>query len=220
VSVAAGSDGRIYALGGQSGATTLASAEAYTIATDTWTQVASLPEPRAATQAVLAPDGRIYVPGGADLGDGIIYASVAAYRAGAAPRADRWAEVAPLAQPRQRHGVALGSDGRVYVFSGSNLLGFVRTTEAYGPLIASSAAHAAPAATIQVTGSNFATNAAVRVTLGSPTGPTVATGVTDATGKLASTTVTIPPAASAGPTSLYVIDARSRYPATTPFTVD
>ncbi len=133
VSVAAGSDGRIYALGGQSGATTLGSAEAYTIATDTWTQVASLPEPRAATQAVLAPDGRIYVPGGANLGSGVIYDSVAAYRAGPAPRADRWAEVAPLAQPRQRHGVALGSDGRVYVFSGSNLLGFVRTTEAYGP---------------------------------------------------------------------------------------
>ena len=63
--IVAGSDGRLYAIGGSTGHTTAyANVEAYDPHTNTWTAVASSPFPRNAPAAVSAPDGRIYVAAG------------------------------------------------------------------------------------------------------------------------------------------------------------
>jgi hypothetical protein len=220
LAVANGADGRIFAIGGHGAGSTLASVEAYGIAGNAWTTVSPLPEARASTRAVLAPDGRIYLPGGADLESGIVFSSVVAYRAGAAPLADRWGHVAPLAGARYRHGVAVGGDGRIYVVGGSDLLGFVRTVEAYGPLIASNPDHQKAGQTITVTGSNFAANATVSFSLDSAHAATIGTGATDATGALVATIVSVPAGAAAGATRLYAADQRSRYPVSIAFNVD
>ena len=64
-----GPDGRIYAIGGLDilrSPEPLATVEAYMVATNTWTTVASLPTPRQLLAAAVGPDGRIYALGGAD----------------------------------------------------------------------------------------------------------------------------------------------------------
>jgi N-acetylneuraminic acid mutarotase len=65
LAVAAGKDGRIYAMGGlgQSG-NTVATVEAYTPSTDTWAKVADMPTARSSFAAVTGNDGRIYAIGG------------------------------------------------------------------------------------------------------------------------------------------------------------
>lgn len=218
--VTAGSDGRIFAIGGHAAGVTLSSVEAYTSVGDTWTTVAPLPEARAATRAVLAPDGRIYVPGGADLGNGVVHRTAYAYSAGAAPLGNRWAKLAPLAAPRYRHGVGVGIDGRVYVVSGSNLLGFVRSVEAYGPVVTVVPDNTKAGMSIMVSGSNFAQNATVRFSLGSAGAAPIGTGTTDGAGVLATTTVMIPVGTATGATRVYARDTRSRYPVSAKFTVN
>ena len=218
--VAVGADGRVFALGGQNGGTTLATGEGYAIATNTWAPIAPLPEPRMGVPAVSAPDGRIYLAGGASISDSRIYRSVVAYAAGAAPAGDRWSTPAPLAQARQRHGVAVGIEGRIYVVGGSNLTGDLRTVEAYGPLVTVSPANKQANMTVQVSGTNFARNAAVRFSLASATAPTIGVGTTDGTGTLGATTVLIPAGTPVGVTRLYATDARSRYPVSARLTID
>ncbi|MEO6954364.1 MAG: hypothetical protein ABI321_21380, partial [Polyangia bacterium] len=219
LAAATGSDGRIYAIGGTTGATSLVSVEAYTPTAPAWVAAASLPAPRGDAPGVLAPDGRIYVPGGANLASSEVYASTVAYRAKTATQPDAWVTTASLASPRWRHGAALGSDGRIYVVAGSAAAAALRTVEAYGPIVTLSSASQPAGGTTTITGSNFATSAAVKVTLGSATGPVIGTGTTDGAGVLTATTATIPPGATAVGTRLYVTDARSRYPVSVAFTI-
>ena len=215
---ATGNDGRIYAIGGVAGGVTLGSVEAYTVAGSKWTVAASLPAPRGNAPGVLGPDGRIYVPGGANLASGQIYSSTVAYRPASATQPDAWVNAAPLAGPRWRHGAALGPDGRIYVIAGSALGELLRTVEAYGPVIAISADSQPIGSAFWVAGSNFAASATVQITIGSPTGALAGTGTTDATGVLTST-AKVPAGTPTGATRLYVVDSRSRYPVSTAITV-
>jgi N-acetylneuraminic acid mutarotase len=66
--VAAGPDGRIYAIGGVVFGENRAFdvVEAYSPASNSWEVVAPLPSPRALVNAVAAADGRIYVIGGCE----------------------------------------------------------------------------------------------------------------------------------------------------------
>ena len=65
LAAAAGSDGKIYAIGGFSVfVDILDSVEVYNPATDTWTFVAHMPTARYGLAAAAGPDGRIYALGG------------------------------------------------------------------------------------------------------------------------------------------------------------
>src|SRR5207247_7716497 len=57
-------DGRIYAMGGINGVTTVATVDAYDPCADTWTPVASMPTPRRFLDAVRGRGGIIYALGG------------------------------------------------------------------------------------------------------------------------------------------------------------
>jgi hypothetical protein len=217
--VTLGPDGRIYAIGGWDGTSSLASGEA-AMPGGAWAAIAAMPQPRVATDAVLAPDGRIYVTGGADLATGTVWKTVIAYTAGAAPTGDRWTNVASLSESRYRHGAAVGGDGRIYVIGGSALFGTTGVVEAYGPRITAAPNNAAAGGTTSVTGSNFAKQATVSFSLGSATGAVIGTGTTDVNGDLPATTVTIPGDTGAGATRLFARDNRSRYPVSVAFTVN
>ncbi len=66
IAAAAGSDGRLYVLGGQSQSfTTLATVTAYSPATDSWSAVPDLPTARSWLGSTTGPDGLLYALGGA-----------------------------------------------------------------------------------------------------------------------------------------------------------
>src|SRR2546427_4976019 len=97
-----GPDGRIYAIGGVDTLRSpepLATVEAYTVATNTWTTVASLPTPRQLLAAAVGPDGRIYALGGADAAGNPLH-TVEAYTI----TTNTWAAALPL--PTARSGLA------------------------------------------------------------------------------------------------------------------
>src|SRR5205085_770865 len=82
---------------------------------NTWTTVASLPDPRSLLAAATGPDGRIYVIGG------LIYdpdrntiSTVYAYT----PSTNTWAQVASLPAPRSHLAATTGPDGRLYALGG------------------------------------------------------------------------------------------------------
>lgn len=62
-----GTDGFIYAIGGNQGNVTVKFVERYNPKTDNWTTMAPLPDVREGVTASVAPDGRIYVFGGVNL---------------------------------------------------------------------------------------------------------------------------------------------------------
>lgn len=64
LAAATGSDGRVYAIGGENGDTVLSTVEAFDPGADAWSRVAPMPTARAALAAVVGKDGRIYVIGG------------------------------------------------------------------------------------------------------------------------------------------------------------
>lgn len=217
---ALGGDNRLYAIGGTNAAGTLASVEAYAVAANTWSAVTALPSARTNVPAATGPDGRIYVAGGWDPEGGVVYATTVAYRAATTAIGDRWVTLASaLANPRYRHAVATGADGRIYVVGGVSLQGALRTTEAYGPIVTLSASSGAAGSTLSVSGSNFAASAAVKITIAGPSGTVIGTGVTDTTGALAAVNVMIPAGTATVQTRIFATDARSRYPVSGAFNV-
>src|SRR5579884_765264 len=149
--VAVGSNGLIYAIGGQTGASTYTKVvEAYNTTTRTWTcsvgdaasrcsstTLAAMPTARAASAGVTA-SGLIYVVGGSN---GSNLPLVEVYN----PTSNTWAcstgdsgsgcassVLTPLPTARQNAGVAVGSDGQVYVIGGNNG-SYLSTVEAYNP---------------------------------------------------------------------------------------
>jgi N-acetylneuraminic acid mutarotase len=86
--------------------------------------VPSMPETRYGHAAVLGPDGRIYVIGGAG---GTASTEVDAY----SPCANTWTTVAPIPTARISPAAALGPDGRIYVAGGQAGSAPLATVEAY-----------------------------------------------------------------------------------------
>jgi N-acetylneuraminic acid mutarotase len=119
--VTAGTDGRIYAVGGigNTAAFHLATAEVYDSAQDRWSPIAALTAPRSAYGLAAGRDGRLFAIGGVILlpqADASVSETVEAYD----PIADRWDGIANL--PLASQGlVAQGApDGRIYVFGGGD----------------------------------------------------------------------------------------------------
>jgi N-acetylneuraminic acid mutarotase len=137
--VAAGTDGRVYAIGGQSSGPPacppasgclLSTVEAYSPDTNTWTMLAPMSINRVGSGAVTGPDGRIYVFGGQSGADGSIIANtVEAY----SPGTNTWTILAPMPTARANLAAAIGNDGRIYVIGGFNNV-FLNTVEAYSPV--------------------------------------------------------------------------------------
>jgi N-acetylneuraminic acid mutarotase len=111
-----GPDGRIYAIGGVDiirSPQPLATVEAYTPATNTWTVLASLPTPRQLLAAAVGPDGRIYAIGGADAA-GNSLTTVEAYDIAT----NTWSAAPSLPTPRSALAAVTGADGRIYAIGG------------------------------------------------------------------------------------------------------
>jgi len=107
---ATGPDGRIYVFGGRSGGgliSTLDSAEEYDPDNDTWTPIASLPEPRESFAAVTGPDGKIYIFGGQN--NGGLVGTAFAYDA----TLDLYTPIQPPPVTGFCHG-SLGNDGLIH----------------------------------------------------------------------------------------------------------
>jgi N-acetylneuraminic acid mutarotase len=113
-----GSDGRIYAIGGESETgttfTQTGEVDAYTISSNTWSIATPLPDEALELSAAEGGDGRIYAMGGLN-SSGTVIANVYAY----SPTTNAWVQVAPLLTARFDTAAAAGSDGRIYVFGGS-----------------------------------------------------------------------------------------------------
>jgi N-acetylneuraminic acid mutarotase len=114
--VAAGGDGRIYAIGGDVAYMVPTSiVEAYDPATDSWSRVADLPVALSAGGATTGLDGRIYVFGGQISGPNW-QTVVQVYD----PASNAWSTSSSMPTPRTTPAVATGLDGRIYVIGGNN----------------------------------------------------------------------------------------------------
>jgi N-acetylneuraminic acid mutarotase len=113
-----GSDGRIYAIGGESQSgttfTQIGEVDAYTISTNKWATASPLPDNAIELAAAEGGDGRIYALGGLD-SSGNVLGTVYAY----SPTTNKWTLLAPLPTPRFDMTAAEGADGRVYAIGGS-----------------------------------------------------------------------------------------------------
>ena len=108
-------NGKIYVWGGYQGSfsVSLNSAEAYDIATNTWSTIAALPTSFRGPAAAVGLDGSIYSFGG--------YASGytgASYKYDVA--ANTWTAIAPMPVVRWEARALRAADGRIFVFGGWN----------------------------------------------------------------------------------------------------
>ena len=130
---ALGSDGRIYELGGSTlsptGAVFAASVDSYSTATNSWSAVAPLPQPRMSFGAATGADGRLYAVGGLTADPN----SVEAYSVSS----NSWTAAASMLASASFLGVAAGSDGRIYAVGGLQFTGAglqtLNTAEVYTP---------------------------------------------------------------------------------------
>jgi N-acetylneuraminic acid mutarotase len=125
--MAAGPDGRIYAIGGTNAMGWMVSTvEAYDPTTKTWTYVASLPTGRYAMGAATGGDGLIYVVGGFT---SAVEPSVLTYDV----RSDTWSDAASLNHGRLGAGVTASPDGHIYAAGGQDyVVGELSSAEALG----------------------------------------------------------------------------------------
>jgi hypothetical protein len=210
---ALGSDGLIYAVGGNDGTRAVTTAQRYSTVSGQWSDGVALPAAADNLGLAAAADGRLYAVGGNVAGAPV--ATVNAYR----PGDDRWTALAPLQNPRAGLGVVTGADGLVYAIGGGRTgATALRDVEAYGPTVqlAPSPLHAGTAPT--ASGSNFAAGAKVLV-YGGPvsSGTPIASGNSDGTGVLAP--ISLPAFTGAGSFLITFVDSRSRYPIVVAVTV-
>jgi N-acetylneuraminic acid mutarotase len=215
LAVVAGSDGKIYAIGGYDDRA-LGAVESYDVQGKTWAMLSELPTPVRGPAAVVGPDDRIYAIGG--LPDtGAFSRDVGAY----IRTTNRWASVAPLSTGRYDASAAVAPDGRIYALGGAIAPDSrpTETVEVYGPVVSASTSSAPPGGSVTITGNNFAANATVRVYLGPVTGALLKTSTTNNSGVLTPVTLTVPNIASTT-TVLTVVDDLSQYPITLFFRVN
>jgi len=121
LAAALGSDGRIYAIGGENESQqALNVVEAYDPASNAWSTAPSMPTVRSLLAATSGSDGRIYAIGGANDGlsanVGAIYGKVEIFD----PRSGAWLIGKPMPQASHALAAATGPDGRIYALAGAN----------------------------------------------------------------------------------------------------
>jgi len=211
--LAAGSDGRLYAVGGLDSTFARSGAvEAYDVASDRWSTVSALPADVAWPGATSAPDGRVYAVGGDSAASA--ESAVNAYT----PKTNRWTPVAPLSVGRSGLGAVVSPDGHLYAVGGETGIG-TSVVEIYGPVVDFSPQAGAPGDSVVVTGSNFAAYATVHLYFGSANNVALATGTTDGAGMLVTPLSFKVPNVPAGNQPLIAVDDRSQYPITLQFRV-
>ena len=156
LAVAAGGDGKIYAIGGQSvnigqpgpqpSPTILRTVEAYDPKTNTWTRQPELPAARIGLAATTGPDGRIYVLGGTasegtTTNPPVSLASVDIFD----PRTHHWTAGTPMPAGRSQLAAVTGTNGRIYAIGGLSNVSGVTVCEPAGALAAGTGARARPA---------------------------------------------------------------------------
>jgi len=125
--VAAASNGRIYAIGGDMGGSYFPTVEEYDPATNTWSTRADMPTAARAGLGVAAvSNGKIYAIGGYN---GSYLATVEEYD----PATNTWSTRASMPTARAALGVAAASNGRIYAIGGTDSGGTLATVEEYDP---------------------------------------------------------------------------------------
>ena len=118
--------GKVYAIGGDSPDGVSGALEVYDPASDTWSRRASKPRPVRNIGAAVLGD-LIYVPGGYSPLDQAV-AAVEVYD----PQDDAWSEAASLPEPLFAYAIA-SVHGRLYLFGGSDGVGYLNTVWIYDP---------------------------------------------------------------------------------------
>lgn len=180
-----GPNGNVYAIGGtntESGVT-LPMTEAYSPATNTWTELAPLPTPRFALAAVTGADGRIYAIGGLNSAF-TSFDTVEAYTLAT----NSWASVAPMPTPRGYLGATVAG-GAIYAFGGLGASGILNTVEAYPTYPVTSP----PVASISLGGAGYSAGGATFLTSAMP----LTIGGTESNGSIASVSYRVCQAACA-----------------------
>ena len=121
----AGTDGRIYVIGGRDASGSLSSVEAYDPGSNTWSVTASMNTPRDGLAAVLGTDGQIYAIGGESGPDGLSTVEVYNFKT------KTWALGPSMSTVRINLAAATGPDGRIYAIGGdTGLFGPTNSVEA------------------------------------------------------------------------------------------
>lgn len=135
----AGLDGRIYVIGGWVGGGDCAghitavcytsSVVAYNPVSDSWSFVASLPDPLAWPAAAVGSDGKIYVISGYDAALADDTNAVEVYD----PGTNTWSKAAPDPNSRYRGAATAGTGGRIYVMGGVGCSSSCSQVDIYDP---------------------------------------------------------------------------------------
>jgi N-acetylneuraminic acid mutarotase len=133
LAVATDPDGKIYLIGGSTGAQISAFVDIFDSSTGEWSSGAVVPTPRFGLAADRGPDGRIVaVGGGVPDGTGSVTSleTVEAYD----PASDSWEGLSPMSTPRFEPVALFGPDGRLYVTGGHGADHVTQATaEVYDP---------------------------------------------------------------------------------------
>jgi hypothetical protein len=127
LAAAAGTDGTVYALGGQSATGFSSEVDAYSLTTHSWSTLASLPSARQELAAAAGTDGTIYALGGQ--GATGFSSEVDAY----SQTTHSWSTLANLPSARKDLAATAGTDGTIYAIGGVHSNSFSSGVDAYSP---------------------------------------------------------------------------------------
>jgi N-acetylneuraminic acid mutarotase len=120
--------GEVLVLGGFDGSSAVASGAIYSVATNSWTGVTSMPVARRRHSATVLDNGNVIVAGGRDA-SGVVLASTHTRAASTGA----WSTTASLSGPRELHATIRSLENTVYVSGGSDGTATLSSAERYVP---------------------------------------------------------------------------------------